>query len=136
DMTWAALRGLYSFPPHELKRPSDAELRTPLRLVDYRAVRVNAAERSVALARRGMALGTGGIAEGYALDRAGAILRNAGLRNFMLFGGGQVQVEGMRGDRPWRVGIQHPRDPSSYFAFLEVRSGSLSTSGDYEHFFF
>ena len=80
----------------------------------------------------GMAIGTGGIGKGYALDRAGAILREAGIESYMLFGGGQVQVRGMRGDRPWRVGIQHPRNESTYFAFLESEGGSISTSGDYE----
>jgi thiamine biosynthesis lipoprotein len=41
----------------------------------------------------------------------------------------------MRGNRPWRVGIQHPRDPSVYIGFLEATDGSISTSGDYEHAF-
>jgi thiamine biosynthesis lipoprotein len=51
----------------------------------------------------------------------------------MIFGGGQVQVHGRRNGRPWRVGIQHPRDPKSYFAALESTGASFSTSGDYEH---
>jgi thiamine biosynthesis lipoprotein len=42
-------------------------------------------------------------------------------------------VHGKREGRPWRVGIQHPRDPSSYFAALESTGASFSTSGDYEH---
>jgi thiamine biosynthesis lipoprotein len=51
----------------------------------------------------------------------------------MIFGGGQVQVHGKRNGRPWRVGIQHPRDPDKYFAALESTGASFSTSGDYEH---
>ena len=87
------------------------------------------------LKRRGMAIGTGGIGKGYALDHAGENLRRAGIQNYMLFGGGQVQVHGRRGDRAWRVGIQHPRNAESYFAYLEETDASISTSGDYEHFF-
>ena len=87
------------------------------------------------LEAEGMAIGTGGIGKGYALDRAGAILREAGIESYMLFGGGQVQVHGMRGDRQWRVGIQHPRDEANYFAFFESEGGSISTSGDYERVF-
>ncbi len=81
-----------------------------------------------------MAIGLGGVAKGYALDRMAEILDAAGLHDFMLYGGGQVLVGGKRGDRGWRVGIQHPRSPERYFAFVEVEGpASVSTSGDYEH---
>ncbi|MCA9603073.1 MAG: FAD:protein FMN transferase, partial [Myxococcales bacterium] len=80
------------------------------------------------------AIGTGGIGKGYSLDRAKAVLLERGFDNFMIFGGGQVTVQGKRGDRAWKVGIQHPR-MNDYFAFLEATEGSISTSGDYEHTF-
>ncbi|NOY89896.1 MAG: FAD:protein FMN transferase [Deltaproteobacteria bacterium] len=136
DLSWAALRGLYSFHPGEQVVPSTAELRARLGLIDYRQIELDEDAHTVRLKRPGMTIGTGGIAKGYALDRAGAILRRAGVTSYMLFGGGQVQVHGLHGDRPWRVGIQHPRREGDYFAFLEVVDRSISTSGDYEHFFF
>ena len=134
DLSWAALRGLYTFRPGEGRVPSRREIRQRLPLIDWHDIVLDAEARTVFLRREGMAIGTGGIAKGYALDRAAAILEEAGVESFMLFGGGQVQVHGMRGNRPWRVGIQHPRRPD-YFAFLEASEGSISTSGDYEHFF-
>lgn len=135
DMSWAALRGLYRFQPNERRVPSRDEIRRLLPLVSYRDIVVDEAAQTVMLRRRGMALGTGGIGKGYALDRAGQILERAGIVNYMMFGGGQVQVHGQRGDRPWRVGVQHPRRADQYIGFLEVSSGSIATSGDYEHFF-
>ena len=135
DISWAALFGLYDFRPGRVRMADLAEVRRRLPLIDATKIRVDTESREVFLPEEGMAIGTGGIGKGYALDRAGAILRDAGIENYMLFGGGQVQVHGRRGDRPWRVGIQHPRDPQSYFAFFEAPSGSISTSGDYEHFF-
>jgi thiamine biosynthesis lipoprotein len=81
-----------------------------------------------------MALGLGGIAKGYALEKAANILRERGVTNYMIFGGGQVLVNGHKGDRAWRVGVQHPR-LNDYFGFLEADSGSIATSGDYEHAF-
>ncbi len=134
DLSWAALRGIYDFRPGRQRIPSRAEVRPLARLVDWTQIELNEEARTVFLRREGMAIGTGGIAKGYALDRAGEILVEAGVENFMLFGGGQVQVHGQRSGRAWRVGIQHPRD-QSYFGFLESNGGSLSTSGDYEHFF-
>ena len=134
DLTWAALWGLYRFG-EERRHPTRAELATALPLVDWHDVDVDATKRTVFLKRTGMRLGTGGIGKGYALDRAAAILRGDGIDNFMLFAGGQVQVSGTRGDRSWRVGIQHPR-ADGYIGFLEARKGSIATSGDYEHYFF
>ena len=134
DLTWAALRGLYQFQPGDNRVPNRREIQERLPFIDYRDIVIDREANTVFLRRRGMAIGTGGIAKGYALDRAARVLEEAGIQNYMLFGGGQVQVHGKRGDRPWRVGIQHPRR-SDYFAFLEVTGGSISTSGDYEHFF-
>jgi thiamine biosynthesis lipoprotein len=133
DLSWAALWGLYDFRPDSIKIPSADDIKPRLKLIDYRNIRISKKYNTVFLKKRGMAIGTGGIAKGYALDHAGAILRGGGIDNYMIFGGGQVQVHGRRDGRPWRVGIQHPRDPKSYFASLESTGASFSTSGDYEH---
>lgn len=133
DLSWAALWGLYDFRPDSIKIPSASEIESRLRLIDYQDIRVSQKYHTVFLKKRGMAIGTGGIAKGYALDHAGAILRGGGINDYMIFGGGQIHVHGKRDGRPWRVGIQHPRDPGSYFAALESTGASFSTSGDYEH---
>jgi thiamine biosynthesis lipoprotein len=133
DLSWAALWGLYDFRPESVKIPAAEQIKPRLSLVDYTSIRVSKTHKTVLLKKRGMAIGTGGIAKGYALDQAGAVLRGGGIDNYMIFGGGQVQVHGRREGRPWRVGIQHPRDPTSYFAALESTGASFSTSGDYEH---
>jgi len=135
DMSWAALRDLFDFRPGRGRAAPAAEIAARLPLVHWQDVIVDAEASTVFLRREGMALGTGGIAKGYALDRAGSILRELGVDNYMMFGGGQVQLRGQRGDRPWRVGIQHPRAPQDYFGALESSGGSISTSGDYEHVF-
>lgn len=134
DLTWAALRGLYSFQPDAHRVPEPSELAARLPLIDYRAVQLDPSARTVRLPKAGMAIGTGSIAKGYALDRAGEVLQKAGIAHYMIFGGGQIQVFGGRLGRPFRVGIQHPRR-NDYFAYLEVDTGSVATSGDYEHAF-
>jgi thiamine biosynthesis lipoprotein len=132
DLSWAALRGLYDFEAKTT--PDRAEILRRLPLIDYERVIVDDTASTVFLAREGMAISSGGIGKGYALDRAGDILVAAGIENFMLNAGGQVQVHGTRNGRSWRVGIQHPRQPSP-FGFVESAGGSISTSGDYERFF-
>lgn len=132
DLSWAALHGLYDFRPNLERIPGLEEIRPRLALIDYRAIALDESAQTVYLKRRGMKLGTGAIGKGYALDRASEILRDAGISSFMIFGGGQVQAYGMRGDRPYRVGIQHPRSPAKHIGFFETSDGSISTSGDYE----
>ncbi len=136
DLSWAALRGLYDFRPGRQQIPTRREIRARVSLIDWEDIELDVERRSVFLKRRGMAIGTGGIGKGYALDRAGEILESAGIENYMLFAGGQVQVHGQRDGRAWRVGIMHPRANESYFGFLESEGGSISTSGDYENVYF
>jgi FAD:protein FMN transferase len=135
DVSWAALRDLWDFGPDSRHvPPSRKTVRARLPLWNWRNIRLDEAQSSVFLTRKGMQLGLGGVAKGYAADKAGEILLAAGFDNFLIFAGGQVLVHGKRGDRPWRVGIQHPR-AASYFGFVEVTGGSVATSGDYEHSF-
>jgi len=135
DISWASLRGMWDFGPDSLHiPPTRAAVRAKLPLWNYRNIVVDEAASTITLREPGMAIGLGGVAKGYALDRVADILNDAGLRDFVVFGGGQVLVGGKRGGRGWRVGIQHPRDPERYFAFVEVQGpASVSTSGDYEH---
>ena len=134
DPTWAALRPFYLFQPGEKKVPDVAQVRKQKHLVNYRDVVLDEAQSTVFLKRKGMAIGLGGIAKGWAVDRASAILLEAGFPNHMVFAGGQVLVHGLKGDRKWRVGIQHPRMPG-YIGFIEVTDASIATAGDYEHSF-
>ncbi len=77
----------------------------------------------------------GGYAKGYALDRAADILRKQGIRNALINIGGNIMALGRHGDRPWRVGIQHPRK-SGALAILDLHDGeAIGTSGDYQRYF-
>jgi thiamine biosynthesis lipoprotein len=77
----------------------------------------------------------GGFAKGYALDRAADILRKQGIRDALINIGGNILALGQHGDRPWRVGIQHPRK-SGALAILDLHDGeAIGTSGDYQRYF-
>jgi len=77
----------------------------------------------------------GGYAKGYALDRAVAILRDKGVADALVNIGGNVMALGSKGGTPWRLGIQHPREPRP-MATLPLYDGeAIGTSGDYQRFF-
>ena len=80
-------------------------------------------------------LDLGGYAKGLALDEAVTILKAHGIHNALVNIGGNVIALGVHGDRPWRVGIQHPRKPGT-LATLDLHDGeAVGTSGDYQRFF-
>jgi thiamine biosynthesis lipoprotein len=77
----------------------------------------------------------GGYAKGYALDRAAAYLRSEKVHGALINIGGNILALGTHGDKPWRVGIQHPRKPGP-MATLELPDGwAIGTSGDYQRYF-
>jgi thiamine biosynthesis lipoprotein len=137
DITFAALSGLWRFD-HDIdgEVPDRSQIAPRLPLIDYRALQIDDRAGTASLARAGMRVNLGGIGKGYAIDRAVAILRDAGLTDFMIESGGDLFVSGRRGDRPWRVGIQDPRGaPDALFAAFDLTDAASSTSGDYERFF-
>ncbi len=80
-------------------------------------------------------LDLGGYAKGRALDDAVVILNKHGVENALVNIGGNVIALGAHGDRPWRVGIQHPRQPGT-LATLDLHDGeAVGTSGDYQRYF-
>jgi len=80
-------------------------------------------------------LDLGGYAKGRALDDAVTILKQHGIKNALVNIGGNVIALGAHGDRPWRVGIQHPRKAGT-LATLDLRDGeAIGTSGDYQRYF-
>jgi thiamine biosynthesis lipoprotein len=137
DVTFGALSGLWKFD-HDQDNliPDMAEVRRRLPLIDYRAIQIDDSAGTVFLSRKGMSMHLGGIGKGYAVDRAAAILRGRGFRDFMIQSGGDIYVAGMKDGRPWRLGIQDPRGAADrIFAELDLTDGTFSTSGDYERTF-
>lgn len=82
----------------------------------------------------------GGYAKGYALDEAASLLRQRGLHNALINIGGNVLAlgkhrSGEQDERPWKVGIQHPRK-SGVIATMALADGeAVGTSGDYQRYF-
>lgn len=135
DPTWAALWGLWRFD-RAPEVPSSLAITERLALVDWQAVELDRPANTVFLRHGGMVLGLGGIAKGHALAQAASELRRRGFMNFLLYAGGQVYAAGSKVDGPWKIGVQDPcGEAGDFFASLAVQNESVSTSGDYEHYF-
>jgi thiamine biosynthesis lipoprotein len=73
-----------------------------------------------------------GLVKGWAVDRALAVLREAGMAAAMINGGGDIAVYGSPAPHQhWRIGIRHPWRAGALAAILEVPA-AVATSGSYE----
>lgn len=116
--------------------PSDVELTNALSLVDYRKIRIDRPHLTVKLASQGMKIDLGAIAVGYAVDKAVNVLKDAGVKNALVDGGGEIYALGSPpGKDAWRIGIQHPRRMNDLLGTIELKDMAISTSGDYENYF-
>ncbi len=80
-------------------------------------------------------LNFGAFAKGYAIDLCFDYLTSIGINNAEINAGGDLSVRGQHGERPWKIGIRHPRE-DHIIAWLEARDQeSIFTSGDYERFY-
>lgn len=83
----------------------------------------------------GMELDFGGLGKEYAVDRATETCQALGIRHGLVDLGGDIRLIGGRHDgEPWSIGIRNPREPEAAVACIELQSGALATSGDYERF--
>lgn len=136
DITFGPLGKLWNFRKNPPQLPDPALIKSKRELVDYRLIRLDRVAQSIFLPKQGMSIGLGAIAKGYGVDCAAKMLKKHGINDFIVYGGGDIYFSGTKGGKPWRVGIQDPRDRENYFAdFSVTSSGAVVTSGDYEKFF-
>ncbi|MGQ9550062.1 MAG: FAD:protein FMN transferase [Roseiflexus sp.] len=94
---------------------------------DQRAIRLDPRQRAIALPQ-GMRLDLGGIAKGWAADRAARRLAQIGPA--LVDAGGDIAVRGARvGGEPWVIGVDDPFHPGEPLATLSLIGGGVATSG-------
>lgn len=131
DITWRGMGRIWRFDDSFVP-PSPEAVAAARQRIDFRRIAV---EGNRVYLPQGMSIGLGGIAKGYAIDRAAEVLLDGGFRDYLIDGGGDVRVSGSRYGDPWRIGIQSPReDRGSLLGVVRLTRGALVTSGDYERF--
>jgi len=137
DISFYAMKGLWRFDQDAVNEvPADAAIKARLPLIDGKKVEIDEKAKTVRLASKGMLINLGGIAKGYAVDKAAAVLQKHGFTSVVVQAGGDLLVRGRKGEDPWRVGIRDPRgEVNDYFAIAPIRDAAFSTAGDYERGF-
>jgi len=133
DITYASAGKFYDFRAG--KKPREDQLQAVLPTIDYRHVQINRDTGTVRFRVPGVRVDLGGIAKGYAVDRAVRLLRAAGVEHALVTAGGDTRVIGKRWNRAWNVGIRDPRNKQGVVTMVPLEDMAISTSGDYERFF-
>jgi thiamine biosynthesis lipoprotein len=136
DPTVGPLIKLWKIGSDEAALPASEAIDRVRGLVNYTQIELDRARSTVYIKKRGMSIDLGGIAKGYASDRAVAALKARGIRGGIVACAGDLKLFGSREDhKPWSVGIQHPRDKEGLLCTLSLNDAATSTSGDYERYF-
>lgn len=120
---------------HARRAPPPREIAMPSMDGSEISLREEGGKRFAGLLKDGMKIDLGGIAAGYAVDRAVKVLREMNARGALVDIGGDCYCLGMSaGGAPWRVAVRHPRGGGA-LTVLELSDRAVTTSGDYEDFF-
>ena len=135
DVTIGPLVVLWQMRLKEGRTPTDKEILNVLPRVNYRTIVIDKKASTLFLTKPNMIMDFGGIAKGYAADKAAELLRKRGIENAVVAIAGDIRVLGRRQDgSPWRIGVQHPREKEKLLTVLDLSDKYISTSGDYERF--
>ncbi len=133
DITVEPLVQLWDFDGEKEIIPADNTIRKTASLVNYKNIEIK--DHTVRLKLRGMAINVGGLAKGYAVDRAISILRGR-ISNGIVNAGGDLFAFGQKNKQTsWNIGLQHPRKPQELLAAFAVKNQAVATSGDYQRYF-
>ncbi len=123
--------------------PASNYIRNAIKLVDYEKIQINDIASEVYLTEQGMEIDLGGIAKGYAADKAVDAIKIKGIKSALIAVAGDIRGFGVNSTgKPWKVGIQNPRPETEsekpwedIIASLRLEDRAISTSGDYQRFF-
>lgn len=131
DITVAPIIDAYKKSFAAGHKPTHKDLEAALAAVG--GLRIEA--ESLLLTREGASVTLDGVAKGFIADRGLEAARQAGAQNALINAGGDVALMGKAGDRPWRVAVADPEAPTKAKTTVEMTSGAMATSGNYEVYF-
>jgi len=133
DITVQPMLDLYKRSFTETKSAPSAEMTSrELKKVGYGRISINGKEIKIGEDQR---ITLGGIAKGYAVEKAVEILKQNKITMALVDAGGNMRALGKKPEGAWNVAIADPRDANNYIAIIPLENNAVSTSGDYERYF-
>jgi thiamine biosynthesis lipoprotein len=140
DVTVGPLAQLWRSADKANSVPTDTELQYARSKVGYEKLILNPNEMTVRFAVNGMKLDLGGIAKGYAIDKAVEAMKKSGALGAMVDIGGDIRCFGKpsKGKNYWLIGVQDPNRTEDLIGtpllVLKLTDAAIATSGGYRRF--
>jgi len=134
DITVGPLMRAWGFFDGKGRVPAAEELASVMGHVGYQHVHLDERSHTIKFDREGVELDLGGIAKGYAVDKAAQILRESGVTSALITSGGSsiCAIGAPPGQAEWRVEVSDPTDRQRHVTSLDLKDQSISTSGCHE----
>lgn len=138
DITIRPLLAVWRRAGEQKALPSEAALAEARALVGADRLLLDPEKRTVAIPEEEIHIDLGGLGKGFIAERVADLLTKRGIESALIAMAGDIRAIGRRpGGKPWRVGIQDPRDPNNPRALitvLELTDCAVSTSGNYQRY--
>jgi len=112
--------------------PSGEMINKELKKVDYKRVILKDQEIKIG---DDQSITLGGIAKGYAVEKAVETLRRHNITMALVDASGNMRALGKKPEGVWNVAMEDPRDMNNYITIIPLDNNAVSTSGDYERYF-
>jgi thiamine biosynthesis lipoprotein len=141
DITVGPLVELFRKAKKKQVLPNQDEIADAKSKVGFEKLKLDGQKRTVQFTVEGMRLDVGGIAKGYAVDKAVEMMQTHGAIGGMVDLGGDIRCFGapFKGRDHWVIGLQNPnmgKDSPGREVLLKLKmtNGAIATSGDYQQF--
>ena len=142
DITVGPLVALFREAKENKLAPTKEKIALASSKVGFEKLKLDSENKTVQFSDKGMLLDLGGIAKGYAIDKAIEAAQSNGAIGAMVDIGGDVRCFGLPpiGRNHWLIGLQDPNSAiegisgGGLMLVLKVTNAAVATSGDYQQF--
>lgn len=138
DITVGPLIELYKTAEAKGVKPGTEEIELAKSRTGFEKLKLDEQNKTVRFEVEGMRLDLGGIAKGYAIEKAVEVMRSFGAAGGIVDVGGDIRCFGQT--KAWKIGLQAPDDADNNLIggnltlVLELSDSAVATSGDYRRF--
>ena len=135
DISFAGLDNVWKFDGSMRYKPSKDQIKQSVSKVGYGKIMLNEDNHTVFLQLKGMKIGLGAIAKGYAVDKAKELMVEKQVRAGVINASGDLTSWGTKATgEKWLIGIANPLSKDKIFSWLPVLESSVATSESYDKF--
>ena len=135
DISFAAMDRIWKFDGSMEQLPDSVAIQQAIANIGYRYIQLDTINSTIYLTRKGMKIGFGATGKGYAADKCREHMKALGVQAGIINASGDLTTWGSQPDgSAWTIGVTNPFRRSRPAAILEMYTGAVTTSGDYEKY--